>query len=154
MAKIIVRHPRARNFVHGHTAGHHFTKTYSTWADMVKRCTNPKAIGWPHYGGRGIQVCSHWLTFTNFLADMGEKPEGRYELDRYPNKDGNYEPGNCRWATRSQNMRNTNRNHLVTFNGKTQCLAAWSEELGIKYNKLKDRLKKLHWTAERAFTTP
>ena len=143
-----------RNFTHGHTRGRKFTVLYARWADMVKRCTNAKHIVFRHYGGRGIKVCERWRTFSNFAADMGEPPTAKHELDRYPNKDGNYEPGNCRWATKSQNMRNTRRNHLVTFRGKTQCLTAWAEELGIPPNRLKDRLMKLNWSVEKALTTP
>lgn len=153
MANPFVRSPHDRAFTHGHTRKGRYTKVYRAWADMVKRCTYAKHVVWRHYGGRGIKVCDRWRTFTNFLADMGEPPTEKHELDRHPDKDGNYEPGNCRWATRSENMRNTNRNHLVTFKGKTQCLAAWAEELNLPYTRLRDRLVKLKWTAERAFTT-
>jgi len=72
---------------------------------MVQRCTNPKAQAWRNYGGRGISVCERWLKFENFLADMGERPAG-LDLDRI-NNDGNYELGNCRWTTRSVNIKNT-----------------------------------------------
>jgi len=72
---------------------------------MVQRCTNPKAQAWRNYGGRGIGVCERWLKFENFLADMGERPIG-LDLDRI-NNDGNYEPSNCRWTTRSANLKNT-----------------------------------------------
>jgi len=65
---------------------------------MVQRCTNPNTPGWKWYGGAGITVCARWCEFTGFLADMGERPEGK-TLDRYPNPAGNYEPGNVRWAT-------------------------------------------------------
>ena len=72
---------------------------------MIQRCHYPKANRWENYGGRGISVCQRWRdSFENFLADMGERPEGT-TIDRYPNNDGNYEPGNCRWATKNEQLR-------------------------------------------------
>ena len=72
---------------------------------MVRRCSEPKNIGWKNYGGRGVTVCARWQRLENFLADMGERPTGK-TLDRYPNSNGNYEPGNCRWATWEEQARN------------------------------------------------
>ena len=78
---------------------------YDAWASMKKRCLNPNDAAYNNYGGRGISVCERWLTFENFLADMGPKPHPGLSIDRI-NNDGNYEPGNCRWATRVEQRAN------------------------------------------------
>lgn len=81
------------------------TQTHSIWSGMIQRCTNPNTSSWHRYGGRGIEVCPRWREYANFLADMGERPPGM-TIDRFPNNDGNYEPGNCRWATCKQQQQN------------------------------------------------
>jgi hypothetical protein len=83
---------------HGHARKGHRTRAYMCWVSMKQRCLNPNNRAYGNYGGRNISVCERWRRFENFLADMGEPPPGK-SLDRYPNNDGNYEPGNCRWAT-------------------------------------------------------
>lgn len=80
-------------------------RAYCSWQAAKSRCLNKHASGYNLYGGRGIAICERWITFENFLADMGPRPEGT-SLDRFPNVDGNYEPGNCRWATASDQQRN------------------------------------------------
>lgn len=88
------------------------SRTYGKWSSMVSRCTNPNDPRWEDYGGRGITVCLRWRhSFLYFLADMGEAPEG-LTLDRFPNNDGNYEPGNCRWATPSEQVANRRPSRL------------------------------------------
>jgi hypothetical protein len=110
--------------------------TYKVWVAMLNRCdpktsTNP---GHRRYSGRGIVVCERWKDFSNFLNDMGDRPEGM-SIDRIDNN-GHYEPGNCRWATAKQQARNTSRNRWLTFNGETRVVVEWMDLSGIKRDKL------------------
>lgn len=83
-----------------------FLKEYAVWAGMCRRCHNPQDKSYKWYGARGIRVCQRWRqSFDNFMKDMGPRPSAKYSIDRYPDNDGNYEPGNCRWATRAQQER-------------------------------------------------
>lgn len=93
---------------HGHRVGATSTPEYSTWLNMLQRCSNPKSRDYHNYGGRGIRVCLRWLSFSNFLEDMGPKPRG-LTLERRDNN-GNYEFGNCKWATRLE-QRHNQREH-------------------------------------------
>jgi hypothetical protein len=138
---------------HGHTAERKRSPEFESWASMMTRCTNPKSRYFAYYGGRGISICKRWTTFANFLADMGARPEGT-TLDRHPNRDGNYEPGNCRWATKTEQANNMASNTHFEFDGRSQTIAEWAAEYGLAYNTFIARLHRLKWPIERALKTP
>ena len=126
--------------------------TYMVWRTMKDRCLSPTARNFHRYGGRGIKVCDRWLTsFENFYADMGEQPQGLV-LDRKDN-DGNYEPANCHWTTRSANSRNRADNRLLTFKGRTMTVADWADATKLPHATIRGRLN-MGWPIERALTQP
>lgn len=92
------------NLKHGHARKGNYHPLYAMWQGMQNRCRNPDFKDWEHYGGRGIKVCERWSDFDNFLQDMGERPDGM-SIDRI-DVNGDYEPGNCRWATAKQQSLN------------------------------------------------
>lgn len=110
------------------------TPEYSSWASMIQRCTNPNDAKWSQYGGRGISVCSAWMSFDGFFIDMGERPAGT-TIDRI-NVNGNYEPGNCRWATPTIQSRNR-RPHRSSKTGISGVTAKrdgrWNVTIGSKH---------------------
>ena len=99
------------NYKHGHAPQGKQSPTYKSWLAMMQRCYNENASFYADYGGRGITVCKRWQTFSNFLADMGEKPF-RYTLDRIDN-DGNYKLSNCRWATPKEQANNRRVRRII-----------------------------------------
>jgi hypothetical protein len=126
-------------------------KTYNAWSAMRQRCCNPNAPSWANYGGRGITIAPEWDDYATFLHDVGAAPTPGHSLDRI-DSDGNYEPGNVRWANSQQQARNRRSTRLVTFGGVTQSIAAWAEEKGIPRDTLRSRLQT--WSVEKALTTP
>src|SRR5690606_6056327 len=127
---------------------------YRAWQHMRERCSNPRVHNYHRYGGRGIKVCDRWAnSFENFLADMGPRPSPEHSLDRYPNPDGDYEPGNCRWATPEQQTRNRRTNKILSFKGREQTLTDWCQELDLEPSIVSTRLRR-GWTVERALNTP
>lgn len=129
-----------RNTTHGDSRFGRRTCEYGIWKTMIARCGNSSVDRYSSYGERGIRVCDRWCDFRNFLEDMGRRPTPQHSIDRIDN-DGNYEPGNCRWATRSVQSRNKRSTVLLTFMGRTQCMTDWARELGILVPTLCMRLK-------------
>lgn len=137
-------------FTHGKTN----TPEYRTWCVMKSRCLNPKFPKYSAYGARGIAICERWRnSFANFLADMGPRPSPQHTIDRFPDQNGSYEPGNCRWATPTQQARNRSITVTVEYHGRTVTLAELSEMVGIKYDTLHGRIAR-GMSAELAVAAP
>lgn len=125
-----------RFFKHGMT----LTPEYRAWSAMVARTTNQKVKYSERYIGRGITVCDEWrYSFKNFYKDMGERPSLKHSLDRVDN-DGNYEPGNCKWATKEEQSNNTSTNIYITIDGVTKTPRQWSNITGISFGAIHHRL--------------
>jgi len=124
---------------------------YASWKTMMQRCKNKNKQSYKNYGERGIKVCKRWNSFSCFYEDMGERPPNA-TLDRIDNN-GNYEPKNCRWATHSEQQRNTSRSVMVTYKNKTLPICSWAEILGLKDNTLRWR-KRSGWSDEMTILTP
>jgi hypothetical protein len=131
-----------REMVGARFATHRMSESpeYRVWAGMKRRCYAPKAPHYECYGGRGITVCDQWLnSFESFYQDMGPRPSARHSIDRI-DVNGNYEPGNCRWATIKQQRRNTRSTTFVQYMGKEMCIAEAAELSGIRVGTLHSRL--------------
>lgn len=124
------------------------SRTYESWSAMKHRCTNVNHAAYKHYGGRGITVCPQWReSFESFLGDLGERPVG-FSLDRIdPN--GNYEPGNCRWASPRIQGNNRRSNRWLNCNGITLTLSEWAEVTGLRVTTIRERLRR-GWSVARA----
>lgn len=126
-------------------------REYRAWSALKSRCQNPNDHHYKNWGGRGIKVCSSWQVFENFLADMGECPDGM-TIERKDNN-GDYEPGNCVWATMRTQRRNTRQNVFLSHVGKTLTVTDWAELLGVPRGVLFQRLRH-GWTVERTLDEP
>lgn len=127
---------------------------YKVWKGMIDRCTNPNNKSYPKYGGRGITICSRWMeSLEAFVSDMGLPTSPKHSLDRI-NNDGNYEPENCRWATRIQQNRNRSMKRSITWNGETKSISEWAESTGLMVRTIRARIDYMGWSIERALTTP
>jgi len=128
------------------------TPEYRAWINMKSRCNTPSSSHYEEYGGRGIRVCIEWETsFPAFLAAMGARPTADHSLDRI-DTNGNYEPGNCRWATRKEQQRNLRTNRIVVTQDRgEETLAEAAERSGAKYNTVLYRLKR-GWSLQQALS--
>jgi hypothetical protein len=138
---------------HGVTVGGVVPLEYASWRGMMERCYNPECAKYPRYGGRGITVCERWHDVRAFISDMGKRPSPEHSIGRIDN-DGNYEPSNCRWETRTQQSRNRSCNKLITHNGETLPVTAWAEKTGINAQVIYKRKDRLGWDDSRAVTIP
>mgnify|MGYP001771151571 CR=1 FL=1 len=129
-------------------------RIYNIWLNMKSRCNNPKNPEYRLYGGRGIAICDEWYDFEKFYKwakEAGYRDD--LTIDRI-NTNGNYEPTNCRWATRVEQQNNKRNNHILKYNGQSKTIAEWAEEVGIAYDTLWARIQVYGWSVEKALTTP
>lgn len=127
---------------HGHTRKGTQSLEYESYRGMLSRCLNHNNRKFPDYGGRGIEVCERWVnSFQNFFDDMGIRPSKEHTLDRFPNNDGNYEPANCRWATKPQQNRNRRSNRWYEYNGMRMVATDWARYLNVNECTFREMVK-------------
>jgi hypothetical protein len=149
---VIRKHPQLRQFVadpgaHHRTHGMWDSPEWRAWKAMRQRCA-PGSKDYQRYGARGISVCPRWENFEHFLTDMGRRPTASHSIDRIDN-DGNYEPGNCRWATKRDQAQNRRSSIPVTIRGVTKPLSGWAHENGLAPGEVWRRMSR-GWSPERA----
>lgn len=142
---------RERATRHGHRPRAWRSPEYATWDSMIQRCCNPKSAAYEHYGARGITVCAAWrASFEAFFADMGPRPSPEHEIERTDNSRG-YEPGNCVWATRHAQMRNTRYNRFVDVDGERLCVLDAARKIAVPAGRIYWRVHKRGVTHQQAF---
>ncbi len=137
------------------THGGCYDPEYSSWHAMMNRCYHADHISYGRYGGAksSVTVYLPWHDYPTFKREVGPRPSLAHSIDRFPNRDGNYEPGNVRWATKKEQARNRKTNRYITHDGKTLTWAEWTEIKGWHRSKIKGR-KRAGWSDERTITTP
>ena len=128
--------------------GKRYSREYSIWSDMMKRCSNPNSISYQWYGAKGIQVCEEWKDFVGFYADMGDCPPGM-SIDRIDATKG-YSKENCRWATAQEQTENRSVQKMYSHQGRSMTLPNWCNELGINYSTMRNRLNRSKMSFEEA----
>lgn len=141
--------PPPKNKTHGRSQ----SSEYRIWHQILRRCCDPKSADYYSYGRRGVKVCDRWRNFSNFLSDMGPRPSADHSIDRI-NNDGDYEPGNCRWATPVVQSNNRRSNHIVAAMGRKLSIAEWARVTGISQFLIAQRINKLGWPGDIAVTEP
>lgn len=150
---------RSANTIHGATGRWHRAPEYIAWINMIARCYKPSSVSYERYGARGVEVCNRWrfgeggkTGFQCFYEDMGPRPSDQHSNERIKNALG-YRPGNCKWATRAEQARNTSQNRWLTWDGRTLTVRDWATEIGMSPTGLVHRLNR-GWSVERALSTP
>ena len=133
------------------THGGSYTASYASWRKMRSRCLNENDRHYDNYGGRGIKICKRWMKFENFWKDMGNRPQGM-SIDRI-DRDGDYIPDNCRWATKRLQQNNRKANHYIEIDGVKQSLSDWAREKGMSTQTIHWRLRS-GWSEREAILVP
>lgn len=148
---LIQRHKGVKR--HGHARHGKQTPEYITWFGIINRCLCQTGSSYKKYGAKGIKVCQRWRdSFLAFLEDMGPKPSPEHSIDRFPNQSGHYEPSNCRWATKEEQMNNRRSNRRIKVGGETLTLAQLARRVGIRSSTIAYRLNN-GWSLEAAIST-
>jgi hypothetical protein len=133
--------------------GYFGTPTYRSWSSMVTRCEDPTHVAYHNYGGRGVVIHPELRDFVRFLAFLGERPSLRHSIDRYPNQNGNYEPGNVRWATVEEQANNKRTNRFIEHNGQKKTISQWARESCVSFVCFVSRIRN-GWDIDEAMNTP
>ena len=134
--------------------GKSFSPEYKAWHNIKERCFNKNEKSYVNYGARGITMHPDWInSFESFYEHVGDKPSAKHSIDRIDNN-GNYEPGNVRWATQKEQVNNQRRNVMFSHNGHVLNIRQWAEKTGLKYQTIYSRLTKYNWPVEKALTEP
>lgn len=139
---------RGSPVTHGHARRGAQSSEYRVWAGIIGRCEDTTNTSYQNYGARGISTCARWRgSFEAFLSDMGQRPSPAHSIDRI-DPDGNYEPSNCRWATRREQSNNKRTSARVTIGGETKTLTEWARHAGLHWGTLRWRLHN-GWSNDR-----
>lgn len=127
---------------HGYAKRGKKTDEYNIWCGIIYRCTKPNSAAYKYYGEKGVSICPQWRnSFETFLKDVGVRPSSKHSIDRFPNSDGNYEPGNVRWATSKEQNNNRANNIRIRWEGQIKTLAEWAVHFQVSYDTVYRKYK-------------